>query len=301
MRYYFCMSTKHIALGILIGLAALAFGGPSPSIAEAPEPEFGAEKLPANVGEARRQDFQIVDWKKVPKAECEGNIRQLVEQLRSWDRHFGPFGIECARANITGGRWPDLLVDLRGADPDLNDSRLEGHRVWVLRRESEQGNSWRVVLKTQAMEIGIKSKEVASVQPDGIVRYAWDGRSFIAGPPYSNSHWIAALDVTKDGFRHRVWLTVLPGKDPPEGMPYGGDRVSAECQVTNLRTGNVRTYRGTGHMLLRQEVIGGDVGQPLGSFELWLPDFGGHPRGYLAFPDPRCGSGVPSFEQAYGD
>lgn len=120
MRYYYCMSTKHLVLGILIGLGTLAFG--APSLAQGPGPEFGAEKLPADVAEARRQDFQIVDWTKVPKAECEGSIRQLVDQLRSWDRHFGPFGIECARANVTGGRWPDLLVDLRGADPDLNDS-----------------------------------------------------------------------------------------------------------------------------------------------------------------------------------
>lgn len=294
------MSAKHLAIRIFIGFAALTFGATSPSIAQGPEPEFGPEKLPADVAEARRQDFQIVDWNKVPKAECEGNIRQLVDQQRSWDRHFGPFGIECARANITGGRWPDLLVHLRGADQDLNDSRLEGHRLWVIRREGEQGNSWRVVLKTQAMEVGINGKLLASVQPVGIVRYEWNGRTFVAGPVWGNSHWTAALDVTKAGFRHRVRVTVSPGEDPPQGMPYGGDQVAAECQVTNLKTGNVRTYKGSGHVLMRQDIMGGGA-KPLGPFDLWLPGYGGHEKGYLAFPDPRCGSGVPSFEQAYAE
>lgn len=293
------MSKMHSVLSAVIELAAFLMAGTSPSLGQDSSPEFGPEKLPADIREARRQGFEIIDWAKVPKEECEGSIRQLVNQLRMWDHYFGEFGIECARVNITGGKWPDLIVDLHGEDKDLNDSPLEGHRIWVLRREGEQGNSVREILKTQAMEIGIKGAEIASIQPDGIVRYRWDGKNFVAGPPYGNSHWIATLDVTKDGFRHRVRLTVLPGQDPPKGLPYEGDRVSAECQVTNLRTGNVRTYKGSGHVLMRQDVLGGNVGQPLDSFDLWLPGFGGYAAGYLRFPDPRCASGIPSFEQGY--
>lgn len=278
----------------LLGLA----GGVVPCRAEKAPPPLGEEIAPPDVAEAKRQGFRVVEWT-MPAGACAKIKREIVEPLRARNGHREIFGIECATASLTGARVPDILVLARGVGADLNDSRLEGHRLLVFTQAGEPPGSWRIALSTQAMAVGLYRQQIASIQPGGIVRFEWDGRTFAPGPAYDNSRYVTGLDLTKDGFRHRVRLRFSPGDDPAEGMPYEGDRVTAECQVTNLRTGNVRTYTGSGRAAMRQDTIGGDVGQPLGYFDLFLPGTGGYRDGFLDFKDPRCGSGIPSFEQDY--
>lgn len=266
-----------------------------------PSPPLGEEILPPDEGEAIRQGFELVNWNRIPKTECEAIRRQIVAPLRERNGHREPFGIECATAFVsgskaTGGKVPDTLVLAHGAGSDLNDSELEGNRLMVFEALDMQASAWRLVLSTQAQAVGLKRGEIASIQASGIVRYRWNGSAFKAAPAYDNTRWMASLDLTRDGFRRRTRVHVSPGEEPPPGMPFGGNRVSAECEVTNLKTGNVVVYRGTGRALMRQDTLGGDVGKPLGSFELWLPGQGGYKDGNLNFADPRCASGIPSFQ-----
>ncbi|UIY45808.1 hypothetical protein [Methylobacterium radiotolerans] len=171
------MNTKRLAPYLLALFAGIA----SPSMAEeaGPGPEIAGPDLEA----AQRQGFEVVDWNRLPAAICTKIKNEVIAPLRARNGHREPFGLDCASARVTGAAMPEIIVLARGAGPDLNDSSLEGHKLLVLTQNGERTGDWRVVLSTQAQEVGLKPGEIASIQPDGLVRYAWNGRTFTPSIP----------------------------------------------------------------------------------------------------------------------
>lgn len=176
------MRPSLLALGValLLSLPAAA-QTPSPPLNPDGTPEE-YEVGPADSDAALRAGFMLIDWQKLPTlaaSVCEELDAKLLVPLFAKVGVTGPYGVECATATVTGHRWPEVLLSVRGAHPLLNATDMEGHRLFVFSQAGPPpGGRYELVLTTQAMMVGVKGGEVAAVQPEGFVRYRWNGNAF---------------------------------------------------------------------------------------------------------------------------
>lgn len=163
---------------LLAGVLALAgMAGVATAQGVDPTPPDEIEVGPADTDAALRAGFMLIDWTKLPAIKptiCRELDAALLAPLFRSKGVQADYDLDCASATVTGP-VADVLLLVRGDHPLLNANDMEGHRLFVFTRE---GEGWRMVLTTQAMAVGVKGGEIASVQPEGIVRYRWNGRTF---------------------------------------------------------------------------------------------------------------------------
>ena len=167
---------------VAFALSGLPAGAQAPSLDPVP-PADEMEVGPPDDDAALRAGFVLIDWQKLPAVSgkaCSDLDRDLLRPLFAKVGVSGPYSIECASATITGHAWPEVLLSVHGAHPLLNANDLEGHRLFVFSQAGPPpGGRYELVLTTQAMSVGVKGGEVAAVQPEGFVRYRWNGRAFL--------------------------------------------------------------------------------------------------------------------------
>lgn len=165
------------SLLLAAGLALAGMAGAATAQGGDPMPPDEIEIGPPDTDAALRAGFDLIDWSKLPAVnpsicrELDGAL--LAPLFRSKGVQFD-YDLDCAMSPITGPD-PDVLFLVRGDHPLLNANDMEGHRLFMFTR---LGDGWRMVLTTQAMAVGVKGGEVASIQPEGIVRYRWNGQTF---------------------------------------------------------------------------------------------------------------------------
>lgn len=175
------MRPSLLALGLAL-LLALPAASQTPPLLPDGMPEED-EVGPADSDSALRAGFMLIDWRKLPAvaaSACAELDAKLLRPLFAKTGVTGPYEVECATATITGHRWPEALLSVRGAHPLLNANDMEGHRLFVFSQAGPPpGGRYELVLTTQAMVVGVKGGEVAAVQPEGFVRYRWNGYAFL--------------------------------------------------------------------------------------------------------------------------
>jgi hypothetical protein len=113
----------------------------------------------------------------------------------------------------------------------------------------------------------------------------------LAGEPWLAPNWVATTHQVRDGKDFSTRLHFSPPKRRSDGY-YDTESVRLECEVRDLATGKWTVHTAEGGILMRQDALGADLGE-LGTIQMWLPEYGGHPDGYVEYSDPRCASGIP--------